>query len=361
VYDWVGTLPHEVQLFWNKKARPLSAILYFSNKYLNLLAQVINLLDLSALKVVGDCSCARVILVDSTFLYLAFLPPAAFAGLRAYTLTRRRWLSALVFLLSSTSFATNMVFFGFDLSAGTQVPMMGCEEHATIPPSLVIPWTPPRNVDMHSTVFITNRISTILADTFLVAITWKQFLREGVSMKNNLEIMKKKGLVWIMLCDASMIYFVVLLMLNITHLVLTELSVSARLSGALLLFRISSVLVSRFLLDLQEAHQIKVVGLDTNDPLHTLQNFGIRSINLPPALGSLGATIDPASYSWTTNAQMTTPRPRKVFLQVKGSPARICESKRTPQSRMFRGEGAARCLLGSKPRVSACWNWYAAE
>ncbi|KAI1788593.1 hypothetical protein LXA43DRAFT_856338, partial [Ganoderma leucocontextum] len=88
----------------------------------------------------------------------------------------------------------------------------------------------------------------------------------------------------------------VLLMLNITHLVLTELSVSARLSGALLLFRITSVLVSRFLLDLQEAHQIKVVGLDTNDPLHTLQSFGIRSINLPPALGSLGATIDPASY-----------------------------------------------------------------
>ncbi|KAI1788594.1 hypothetical protein LXA43DRAFT_1063470 [Ganoderma leucocontextum] len=84
----------------------------------------------------------------------AFLPPAAFAGLRVYALTRRRWLSALVFLLSSTSFATNMVwrhwfplvhghangfkvFFGFDLSAGTQVPMMGCEEHATIPPSLV--------------------------------------------------------------------------------------------------------------------------------------------------------------------------------------------------------------------------------
>ena len=35
-YDWVLTLSREGQLFWTGKARPISAILYFSNKYLNL-------------------------------------------------------------------------------------------------------------------------------------------------------------------------------------------------------------------------------------------------------------------------------------------------------------------------------------
>ncbi|KAI1793535.1 hypothetical protein LXA43DRAFT_220188 [Ganoderma leucocontextum] len=59
---------------------------------------------------------------------------------------------------------------------------------------------------------------------------------------------------------------------------------------------LSSVLVSHFLLDLQEAYQRKVVGLGTDDPLHTSQSFSLRSMNFTPALGSLGATIDPAHY-----------------------------------------------------------------
>ena len=45
LYDWAVTLPREIQLLWTGKARPLSAILYFSNKYFNLLAQVISLLE----------------------------------------------------------------------------------------------------------------------------------------------------------------------------------------------------------------------------------------------------------------------------------------------------------------------------
>ena len=45
LYDWAVTLPREIQLFWTGKARPLSAILYFSNKYLNLLSQIVNMLE----------------------------------------------------------------------------------------------------------------------------------------------------------------------------------------------------------------------------------------------------------------------------------------------------------------------------
>ena len=47
MYDWATTLAREVQLFWNGAARPLSAVLYFSNKYLNLLSQVLNMVALA--------------------------------------------------------------------------------------------------------------------------------------------------------------------------------------------------------------------------------------------------------------------------------------------------------------------------
>ena len=44
-YDWAVTLSREVQLFWGGKARPLSAILYFSNKYLNVLMAIMAVLE----------------------------------------------------------------------------------------------------------------------------------------------------------------------------------------------------------------------------------------------------------------------------------------------------------------------------
>ena len=55
--------------------------------------------------------------------------------------------------------------------------------------------------------------------------------------------------------------------------------------------RLSSVLVSHFLLDLQEAHQRTVAGLAADDSFYTLQNHSAHSLNVTNMLGSLGATI----------------------------------------------------------------------
>ena len=64
--------------------------------------------------------------------------------------------------------------------------------------------------------------------------------------------------------------------------------------------RIASVLVSHFLLDLQEAHQKTPVGLATNDllPVPTLQDFQAErySIDVERTFESLGAIIDPPDW-----------------------------------------------------------------
>ena len=86
------------------------------------------ILSLSVISLVVDRSCTRVDTLASVFIYLSVLPPAGenwvvpymrmdhievdvpvFAGLRAYALTRRHWLAALIFLLSSVQFLTDMV------------------------------------------------------------------------------------------------------------------------------------------------------------------------------------------------------------------------------------------------------------
>ena len=62
--------------------------------------------------------------------------------------------------------------------------------------------------------------------------------------------------------------------------------------------RLPLILVSRFLLDLQEAHRRKVIGLGSNDPtsISDIPGGGSQSMVFRAALGSLGGTIDHASW-----------------------------------------------------------------
>ncbi|PIL26666.1 hypothetical protein GSI_11242 [Ganoderma sinense ZZ0214-1] len=93
----------------------------------------------------------------------------------------------------------------------------------------------------------------------------------------------------------GIMYFVVLSMLNILQLVLT-LGFHAVPDGLFsyvwyLTFPLPSILVSHFLLDLQEAYQRSLAGLGTED-LSGSQG-GASSIEF--ALGSVGATTDPVA------------------------------------------------------------------
>ncbi|KAM5542817.1 hypothetical protein V8D89_003778 [Ganoderma adspersum] len=94
----------------------------------------------------------------------------------------------------------------------------------------------------------------------------------------------------------GMIYFIVLSLINIFQLVLA-IGFSLAPDGLTILYfasPLSSVLVSHFLLDLQEAYQRTVAGVATDGPLDTSRILH-SSINLANALGSIGAIVDPAA------------------------------------------------------------------
>ena len=122
-------------------------------------------------KIIVDCSCTRVSTLGDVLVALTVIPPAGeqhplsqttgliimslvFAGLRAYALTQRHWVSALIFLLSVVQFVTNMVrnftcveslcvplkrsqvvfrYGRFDIS----YPLVGCIEYQWIPPVVI--------------------------------------------------------------------------------------------------------------------------------------------------------------------------------------------------------------------------------
>ena len=59
-------------------------------------------------------------------------------------------------------------------------------------------------------------------------------------------------------------------------------------------YRLTSILISHFLLDLQEAYR-RTLRLDPDDPLYTEASIGgdqLGSLNFAHVVGSLGAVID---------------------------------------------------------------------
>lgn len=162
-----------------------------------------------------------------------------FTVLRTYALTQNSWLSALVFILSNVQFVTNMV--------GCRLSLLSCHTEggpgglsfqrfwrslppcrvrgirhtpsfleATVRNILVIPpssltltlgiavrvilpsslW----NADVQVTVLIATRMSAIVADTLLIAVTMWKFRHEGVmKSKGEMKLIKSRGLVSVVL------------------------------------------------------------------------------------------------------------------------------------------------------------------
>ncbi|PIL33043.1 hypothetical protein GSI_04492 [Ganoderma sinense ZZ0214-1] len=137
---------------------------------------------------------------------------------------------------------------------------------------------------------IVNRVATLIADMILIFVTWKFLPASALIARPNTmsfsSVMLRNGI----------LYFVVLTMLNVVQLILTV-GFPVVPDGILfnvwfMTFPLSSVLVSHFLLDLQEAHQRTLAGMATGDLLSISQNMGPGSTRFKAgALGSLGATL----------------------------------------------------------------------
>ncbi|PIL27666.1 hypothetical protein GSI_10818 [Ganoderma sinense ZZ0214-1] len=162
-------------------------------------------------------SCAGTAKSSKAIGLVLFLPWAAFAGLRVYALSKRWILAALVFLLSVVPLCVNAVVFKYGVT-GINVTMMGCVGTDSMPRFLA---------QSH------DRVEDVPHCGGLISLI-DVLLRDGT------------------------IYFVVLLVLNVLHLVFTLLStnvVAFQNTSFIPIFTqpLTTNLVSRFLLDLQAA------------------------------------------------------------------------------------------------------------
>ncbi|TFK85095.1 hypothetical protein K466DRAFT_654427, partial [Polyporus arcularius HHB13444] len=242
LYDFLINSGREVDAFWR---RPVTAasILFFSNKYISIINHI--LASVTALpktdKLIGLRlqSCTQMVLAGFIIELAQFLPWGAFSSMRALALSRSRILAASIAALFSVPFIVNFYLFKYGMD-GRVDSLFGCQMHQDI--------HVPHSVTLKVTAI--SRSSLIIADIILIVITWWTIPKRHVALREPRSLLART-----LLLDGT-IYFIMLLILNSLHITFTLLSIfGTGGSSNMTAFTepVTSVLTSRFLLDIQEA------------------------------------------------------------------------------------------------------------
>ncbi|KAI0704473.1 hypothetical protein C8T65DRAFT_741037 [Cerioporus squamosus] len=268
VYDCVLTFSREVNLFWTIKPTGAS-VLFFLIRYSSLAFELGSLAELNP-SVVSD-QMQDVLHGAHSLLHLRYMLVAAFSGLRSYALTQSWWFSTAVFVLSLGPAAVNIAQYVVGWS-GVVSPIRGCSG---------LWWD-------SSTEYLLAPL--VIADFLLIVATWRT-LRPGA--EPILKTLSRRSIVAAMWWNGT-IYFVVLFVLNVLHLSFTLASVfddgTAPSNITTLSDPLTAVLISHFLLDLQEVSQ-RDVQLDTHDVGTASTDSSTMTLNFARAVGSIATTL----------------------------------------------------------------------
>ncbi|RPD55572.1 hypothetical protein L226DRAFT_614738 [Lentinus tigrinus ALCF2SS1-7] len=299
LYDSALTFKREVALFWSGKVTG-APVLFFTIKYTAICQTILDLITylpsttakvwvrtirLPRTYVLRIHSCNGLVKTYTALSYARYLPLAVFSAMRAYGLTQHPLGAGVIFALSLAPMAVNFAQYAQGLS-GTIPPQVGqCVVSLTTTPVEAIICALP----------IVSRAGIVAADFLLAVITWRTLARGQTRLP--LPCHRLRSLADVMLWN-GLLYFVVLFALNVVHLSLSlDQILGNGAPGSVTQFTdpMTTILVARFLLDLQEAGR-RDVRLDaaSDDPLHFSHSTG-ASLSFARVVGSVGATIAPGT------------------------------------------------------------------
>ncbi|KAJ3476720.1 hypothetical protein NLI96_g10968 [Meripilus lineatus] len=214
----------------------------------------------------------------------------AFSSLRVWAISGKRMLPLVVVLVPSLVVPIVNIY-GFTLPGEEFVyPQLGC---VFIPTKVA----PPANLCYCFRLPIASRCAAILTDILVICITWQNTSSLRITAQ---KAATKITLTTLLIRDGT-IYFFFLLVLNIVSLVFDTIPSSRVLNfgGSVitnLVAAVSSILISRFILDLRG---IYASGNQESDKAMSSVKFAAR------ITGNLGAPLEDAS-TWDTNAADNT-------------------------------------------------------
>ncbi|KAL1938185.1 hypothetical protein VTO73DRAFT_11829 [Trametes versicolor] len=265
-YEYVITFDQEVALFWKPKITG-ATVLFLGTRYTALLSY-----DFMLTATFSPLPDQLLDTAKDQSLVALIRFPQAFSALRALAMSRMNWPLALsVFILALAPFLVNIWPVALDKTGGMNIPILGCGgfENLTTRQSLIRSTTSlllPTNADSFTDA-VMSRSCLILADVLVILVTWRSLGRTS----------RAGGGVGPTLAHTLMhngtIYFVVVVVCNTLHLILTLLSITTPLQQTsqvtALTDPITTILICRFFLALQRANQT-ALGRDTLRSAHSL-------------------------------------------------------------------------------------------
>ncbi|KAI0765588.1 hypothetical protein BD413DRAFT_482144, partial [Trametes elegans] len=295
IYNWLITLDEEIEFFWRKRFTGASW-LYFLIRYIGVFCDgILQFVGFARLSDKVRSFCALLSRASFALQMLQYIPWAAFAALRVFALSGMRYTPAIiVFLLSLGAPIVNYMQFAYNVT-GFNVPGADCLSTVSIPPET-------------SLMCVLARTTLIMADIIVISVTVMSSRRSGAVAR--LGTAARLSLGQVLLHDGTEHTPSVITCFNIIDLVLSVLSVRIRFRRISAVghrrvltqtHSVTEILLTRFLLDLQAADQASR-RLDFTGSLNFLGSTtnaetSLRFAHASRAIGSLGASLGPASFS----------------------------------------------------------------
>lgn len=280
LYEHAITFSQEVDLIWTRK-KTGATVLYIMNRCCTIglaLAMILLLPNWST-----STSCEAVNLLLPIFQLALAIVWAAFSATRVYAIGGRAWQLAIV------TFALGLVPVGLNLFSDIRyvyttayIPSFG---------------TVCNNIPLFSTstnviLLCVARASLITSDLIVLTVTWVKTYR---IKQEAVEANMKTTTVTLLLRDGTF-YFIVLLVINVLHLTLSLTNVFSDVTY--FSTAMSSVIVSRFLLNLRQVHMED--NYPDEQPSFVGSTSRISDVRFASTVvGNLGAPLDYSSTFFT--------------------------------------------------------------
>ncbi|RPD59051.1 hypothetical protein L227DRAFT_601692 [Lentinus tigrinus ALCF2SS1-6] len=280
IYDTIVTFDREVGCFWNSKTSG-AALLFFTNKYLTVATFVFSFVAFNGSiftdqALVHFTICASFQQAGNVVILLQMLPSAAFSTLRAYVLSKSKLLGLLVFALSMAPVAANLVPYAYHYS-GEILPPLGCLYVDTMNSVLDL------SLGSRGALRDIRRSGKLSLPSIFLRDGTVYFLLFGVI---NILFLVFSVISRVDIHSSGFAYLTIFM--NPEHKLTTRTPLQLA-PGIPTTARIMSILISRFLLQLQESSQT-TLRVPKDDPLHISVNAYDET---PSFVRSLGSVINP--------------------------------------------------------------------
>lgn len=234
LWDYMVTLDDEVRYFWRGKMT-LASVLFMVNRYVNLLIAMMEIMAQSPFQNIK--SCGPFVRVLQSFLVISLLISAAFATLRIYAIWGCDWRPAAPILALALCSPILYIFMYANESAQpAPPPSVGC--------SISVQFT----YDRYRKLLLANEASTVAYNGLALALTLVKSL--GLRKRAS-ELRVRTGISQFLLKDGTL-YFFTFLCVNMAQLLTTAtISWNDMNYAAYYVSPVTSVLISRFLLNLR--------------------------------------------------------------------------------------------------------------